>query len=553
MKTTPLLLLAALTLAACGESDLPTSPSRAAPRPPVHTVDHWTTGGVPGFWFSFDPPPAGWPAMAFDGTLSPTVEVCRVTNGACGPVLATFTRTTGSYGRLVTVDAANGYYRVTWPTGSTGASAGEVYRVSVRVGSRTLGFTDVLMVTSFWQLFSTDETQFYPWIAGVNLTLSFSISQGIPGAVQATASSLALNVGDGKPLAATVLDLHGQPLAGADAIFWVQDPPGASASAAAVDSGLVVGLAPGTATVWAWWGDVSVAVPVTVTDTRRAWTSVAPAEMESRAIWGASATNLYTATHTGVAHYDGTSWSFVDAVRWRDLSDVTGFSANDVWAVGTNGTILRWNGTAWSAWMFDGTSVSPLPLGVFDPPARRIALRGVWGASSSSLVAVGDSGTVLVFDGTQWRTRPSGTTAALTDVWGTSATDFYATAADGRILHFGATSVSPVAGVQAPGALNGIWGSSASNVYAVGEGGMVYRYNGTAWTRVRLPTRATLYTVWGRSAAEVYAAGAEGALYRYNGTAWTPEKRPGGNGQIYGVWGLPTATWAVGSGMIAQR
>ncbi len=548
MKATPALFLAAAALAACDGADLLPS-ATAAPSPPAFTVSHWPTGGTPGFYFTFAGPPAGAQTAPFDATLSPVVEVCRVTNDACGPVLATFTRTSGSYGRTVSVDAANQAYRVTWPTGSTGAAPGEIYRVSVRVGARPLGFMDVLMVTSFWQLFTTDTDEFYPWIAGANLQVSFHVERGIPGSVQVSSPSLTLNVGDGKPISATVLDLHGQPLPALEPLWWV------SAPVAAVDSGLVVGSAPGTAQVWAWYGDVYTQVPLTVTDTRRQWTAVAPPELDThRAIWGASANDLYTAAYTGVLHWDGAAWSYAEPVRWRELFDVRGFSAGDVWAVGRNGVIVHWDGAAWSGRVFDGATVQPLALGSFDPPARRITLRGIWGASPSSIVVVGDSGTVLVYDGAAWSVRPSGTTAALTDVWGSAANDFYATTADGRVLHFTGSSAAAVPGVQAPGALNAVWGSSASNVYAVGDGGMVYRFDGAAWTRVRLPTRATLYAVWGRSAAEVYVGGSDGALYRFDGTAWTPEKRPGGNAQIYGVWGLPGGNvYAAGSGLVARR
>lgn len=549
MKALSALLLATLALAGCDAVELPTA-APATPRAPAREMSHWPTGGLPGFHFTFADLPPGVPLAPFDATLSPVVEVCRVTNGSCGPVLATFTRTTGSFGRLVTVDAADQAYRVTWPTGSTGADPGEVFRVSVRVGTRQLGFMDVLMVTSWWQLFTTDTSEFYPWVAGVNLTVGFRIERGIPGSVQVSASSLSLNVGEGRAVSATVLDLHGQPIPTLNAKWWIYDP----VQSVSVDSGMVIGVTPGTTTISAWYGDVETIIPVTVTDTRRAWTAVAPPEMEARAVWGASQNDLYTATHTGIGRWNGTAWSFAEPVRWRSLYDVRGFGAGDVWAVGDNGIMVHWDGAAWNGFTFNGAAVSPQPLNVFEPPARRITLRGIWGASPSALVAVGDSGTVLVYNGAQWSTRPSGTTATLTDVWGTSATDFYATTSDGRVLRFGATSVSPVAGVQAPGQLNGIWGSSSSNVYAVGDGGLVYRFNGSAWSRVRIPTRATLYTVWGSSASEVYVAGAAGALYRYNGTAWTPEKRPGGDAQIFGVWGLPGGpVYAVGSGLVARR
>jgi hypothetical protein len=552
MKSIRVLLFGLAALAACDGAELPTASTPIEPKAPSYTVDHWPTGGVPGFLFTFANIPSGAPSNPFDGTLSPTVEVCRVTNDVCGPVLATFTRTSGSYGRLVTVDTQDEEYQVTWPTGSTGAQAGQVYRVSVRVGTRSLGFMDVRMITNWWELFTTDTNVYYPWIAGANLNVTFRIEQGIPGSVQVTPTNLHLNVGDGRSLNTVVRDLHGQTMAGASVYMYIEN---GAAEVATLDSGLVVGVTGGTATLWAGYGDVWTEVPVTVNDTRRQWIAVGTQAGEThRAVWGTSASDLYTATHTGVMRWNGSAWSYADPVRWRELMDVRGFTGGRVWGVGRNGVMVRWNGTAWDGLVYNGTAVTTLALGDFTPPARRISLNGIWGTSESAIVVVGDSGTVLTWNGTTWQTRASGTTAALTDVWGTSLTDFYATTADGRVLRFGASTVTPAAGVQAPGALNAVWGSSASNIYAVGEGGMMYRYNGSSWSRIRLPTRAALTTVWGSSASEVYAAGSAGALYRYNGTAWTPEKRPGGDGQMYGVWGLSGGNiYVVGNSLVARR
>lgn len=552
MKSIRILLLGLAAVAACDAAGLPTASAPVEPQAPSYIVDHWPTGGIAGFLFTFANPPVGATSAPFDGTLSPTVEVCRVTNDACGPVLATFTRTSGSYGRLVTVDLGDEEYRVAWPTGSTGAQAGQVYRVSVRVGTRSLGSMDVLMITNWWQLFTTDTNEFYPWIAGLGLNVTFRIEQGIPGSLQVTPASLNLNVGDGRTLSAVVRDLHGQTLAGAEAFMYVENPAGA---VAALDSGMVVANTPGTAELWAGYDDVWTLVPVTVTDTRRQWVAVGAQPGEThRAVWGTSASDLYTATHTGVMRWNGTTWSYADPVRWRELLDIRGFTGGRVWAVGRNGVMVRWNGTAWDGLVYDGTTVSALSLGNFTPPARKISLNGIWGTSESALVVVGDSGTVLTWNGSAWQTRASGTTATLTGVWGSSLTDFYVTTADGRVLRFGASTVTPAAGVQAPGPLNAVWGSSASNVYAVGDGGMVYRYDGSSWNRIRLPTRAALSTVWGSSASDVYVAGSAGALYRYDGTAWTPEKRPNGDGQMYGVWGLNSSNvYVAGSSLVARR
>lgn len=543
--------LALLLAAACGTAD---GPTLAAPEAPAvrDIYDGGHDGGTQGFYFG-DPPSWATPGT-FDPNVSPTVRICRVTNGACGPTLATFTRTAGSYGRLVTVDAANQEYDLSWPTGSTGASAGQVYRISVSAASRVLGYLDVYMVTTWQEFFTTDGNEYVPWLAGANLPLTFRIETGIPGSISVSSAPIGLNVGEGRSYTASLLDLHGQPLP--DTVFWELQPT-SSPAAAVLDSGLVVARAPGTAILWAWHWDLEVQIPVTVTDTRRAWaTQATPDDQGNRGLWGTAANNVYAANHTGILRYNGTSWSHQAPVRWRSMHDVWGSSAANVWGVGDKGEMVRWDGTAWTLHRYDGTSVTQPPLSDFATPASAYTLRGVWGSSVTNVFAVGDSGVVLRYNGTAWSRMTTGTTDGLTDVWGSGASDVYATTVTGRLLRFNGSAWSFVAGVQAAGALRSVWGSAANNVYAVGDGGAVYRYNGTAWSRVRLPTRDALYAVWGSGASNVYAAGSAGALYRYTGTAWVPEKAQGGNSQIQGFWGTSTGAdlFASGAGgLIAKR
>lgn len=522
-------------LSACGMADAPTLATPEAP--PALEVRHASTEGYPGFYFYNGILPGDSALGTFDPNVSPTVRICRITSGACGPNLATFTRTSGSYGRLVTVNAGEERYELNWPTGSTGAQTGHVYRVSVSAATRVLGFMDVKMVSSWAEFFATDTDEYIPWFAGSNLPVYFRIETGVPGSITVSTSSISLNVGDGLAISATMRDLHGQPMA-TPPLWWMDNP-----DVAKVDSGLVVARRTGTTLLWAWYYDIEVQIPVTVTDTRRAWSTMAtPTDQGNRGIWGTSASNVYAANHVGLLRWDGAAWAHVPEVHWRTLHDVWGSSATDVWAVGDKGEMVRGNGAAWTLHRYDGSAVTPQPLGNFDTPAQVYTLRGVWGSSASNVFAVGDGGLVLRYDGTSWTRMTTGTTAQLNRVWGSSATNVYAATSTGRLLRYNGTAWSFVPGVQGPGALWSVWGSSASNVYAVGDGGIVFRYNGTSWQRVRLPTREVLYGVWGTSAANVYVGGGAGALYRFTGTAWIPEKALGGQSHLHHFWGTASGT-----------
>jgi photosystem II stability/assembly factor-like uncharacterized protein len=61
----------------------------------------------------------------------------------------------------------------------------------------------------------------------------------------------------------------------------------------------------------------------------------------------------------------------------------------------------------------------------------------IWGNSGSNVFAVGSEGTILHYDGTTWSTMTSGSTADLRGVWGSSGSDLFAVGTSGTVLHYG--------------------------------------------------------------------------------------------------------------------
>jgi hypothetical protein len=114
--------------------------------------------------------------------------------------------------------------------------------------------------------------------------------------------------------------------------------------------------------------------------------------------------------------------------------------------------------------------MNPLPTG--DP------LYGVWGSSGSDVFAVGELGTILHYDGTAWSTMSSGTTEQLYGVWGSSGSDVFAVGLHGSILHYDGTGWSAMSSGTGEH-LSRVWGSSGSDVFAVGVGIILH---GAAWS-----------------------------------------------------------------------
>ncbi len=98
---------------------------------------------------------------------------------------------------------------------------------------------------------------------------------------------------------------------------------------------------------------------------------------------------------------DATDWTWQNPLpQGNTLQDVWANSGSDVFAVGFAGTILHYDGSAWSE-MSSGTT-------------RR--LYGMWGSSGSDVFAVGEAGTILHYDGSAWSEMSSGTTHWLYEV-----------------------------------------------------------------------------------------------------------------------------------------
>ena len=158
-------------------------------------------------------------------------------------------------------------------------------------------------------------------------------------------------------------------------------------------------------------------------------------------VWGSGPTDLW-AVDSALLHFDGTDWSVFDAVS--TLTTVTGTgpnhvlvagssrighsdgatyeetalsdpivsinalwapSADDVWAVGTNGW-AHWDGVAWQL-----TKESLLDV------------RGIWGSSDTDIWAVGGR-QLRHWDGASWISQSPPSVASST-IFGTSSTDLW--------------------------------------------------------------------------------------------------------------------------------
>ncbi|MBA4368023.1 MAG: hypothetical protein C0403_10360 [Desulfobacterium sp.] len=228
------------------------------------------------------------------------------------------------------------------------------------------------------------------------------------------------------------------------------------------------------------------------------------------------------------------TWEKMESVpTTASLYSIWGNSPENMFAVGASGTILHYNGAAWSK-MTSGTTYT---------------LKGVWGSSGNDVYAVGANATVLHYDGSVWSKIKIGTTYHLQSVWGSSANDVFIVGNygfDNKIYHYNGTAWSMISGGYA-GTLGRIWGFSETDVFVVGTSGRIYRYDGVSWTQMAKKTSYNIADIWGSSGNDLYAVGDSSTILHYNGINWIVQQtmKPG---SLYGIGGSSRSNiFALGS------
>jgi hypothetical protein len=219
----------------------------------------------------------------------------------------------------------------------------------------------------------------------------------------------------------------------------------------------------------------------------------------------------------------------------NNLTGIWRHTATDAYAVGVNGTLLQYNGSAWAT-VTSGLSASN----------NYRSVSGVSGQAVASVWAVGDAGVAVHDTASTWTSIPTGQSSALYGVWVAGAGSVYAVGASGTVVHYNGTKWTPMSTPGGTGNLRAIWGNDATHMWAVGDNGGVIFGNGTTWVKQTSGTSQGLTGVWGDAATDVYAAGTGGTIIHFTGSSWS--SMPSGSSNDLSAIGGSAATdiWAVG-------
>lgn len=249
-------------------------------------------------------------------------------------------------------------------------------------------------------------------------------------------------------------------------------------------------------------------------------------ENDMTGCWVFAPNDIY-ALNGNLHHFDGTSWTLAtlngQAPGALSGFSIFGFNDNDFWIYGYD-ILYHWNGTNVIETRLESTGVYSTADG---------AIHSAWGTSSSDMFFVGDSGTILHFDGTNWTKMNSGTTRQLNSICGTSDNNIYAvgyntSTGQSEVLHYNGSSwsedVLATSGTAQNWGIGSVWAcDSASHTFAAASGTSVFRRtdNGT-WRNdsiIALSTQIGM-DVTGQSSNDIFAVGSFGLVLHWNGASW---------------------------------
>lgn len=237
-------------------------------------------------------------------------------------------------------------------------------------------------------------------------------------------------------------------------------------------------------------------------------------------VWGSSGNDIVAVGSNGtIVRFNGTTWSHISSGTTLPLYDVWGTASYDIFVTGTSRTLLHHNGYSW---------------GFMNNPAAGDIL-GVAGSAWNDVFAVGNG--IIHYDGSEWNIS-LGTGWSLRDICMLSENEAYAVDTSGTILHFDGMNWNPMgSGIYTP--LNGIWASSSNDIFVVGTDGNIYHFDGEMWRRMFTGLYSDLNAVWGSAPDDVYAVGQYFTVMYYDGgSGWEMILRDGTwQDYFYDVWG----------------
>jgi len=264
-----------------------------------------------------------------------------------------------------------------------------------------------------------------------------------------------------------------------------------------------------------------------------------------RGVWGVNDQFVFAVGKVGtILHYKGQTWTKHSSPTNSEITGVWGGNIQGPFYASPFGSsVLIWNGSTWKS--------SPIGTSVM-----LTAITGISNATSTWVWAVGSSTKVIHYNWPNWSHLQLGGNTWLRSVYAKSTSNVWAGGDAANIYEFsGSKWTKRTTGLPGTQIFYGLYAPSSSQkeVYAVGgNDSMITKFDGKTWQS--LAGKGTAYAIHGSGPSNIYVVGPAGKILHYDGTTWTQQTSPTKE-HLYGVWVDPSGTaFAVGNkGTIIQK
>lgn len=293
-----------------------------------------------------------------------------------------------------------------------------------------------------------------------------------------------------------------------------------------------------------------------------------------------------------IFHWDGIKWSYSYwslNLLYSDITVTPGTNGSDVWVVGANGSILRWDSVNWAisnnpynksfydvelisendGWAF-GTGF-PISTGklyrwngtTWSPSITKETYSADFISDADGTIgwAGGVFGDFYYFDGSSWSEKqPSPVRIDINDIEMLTADDVWAVAGGndpdssyqmrGVILHRTGGEWQKLENPILTVRLNSLAMLSPTSGFAVGDDGTILQYIDSNWQTIISPTSSDLNSIQMIDESDGWIVGSDGVILRWNGIQWTSYLSPT-SAKMWDVAIFDSSTaWAVGDTII---
>ncbi len=257
------------------------------------------------------------------------------------------------------------------------------------------------------------------------------------------------------------------------------------------------------------------------------------------------------------------------------LQSVWAATPNEVWAAGDQGTVVRWNGAAFTPMLLPQTSgnqyalwgTSPADVWAVGSPGSithrwngstwipittpgSYSSYGVVAFSPSSALMITYASEILSWNGTAWAHGPLDSSPSYYGLTACTPDEAWVSTGDGRVFRYQADAGTVALEYTAPGtpSLNALFCSPTEGVWVVGGSGTVARRQaGGVWTTLPTGNAASLNSIWISPQGTVWLAGDNRTLLRLTDAGVEPFNLPPYNLGFYSdVFGVGDDLWVSG-------